>query len=58
MARYTGPRLRLSRREGTDLMLTSGTRAVESKCKFDKKPGNALIGFLGPFLVRAFVLVL
>ena len=38
MARYTGPRLRLSRREGTDLMLTSGTRAVESKCKFDKKP--------------------
>ena len=36
MARYTGPRLRLSRREGTDLMLTSGTRAVESKCKFDK----------------------
>ena len=37
MARYTGPRLRLSRREGTDLMLTSGTRAVESKCKFDKK---------------------
>ena len=42
MARYTGPRLRLSRREGTDLMLTSGTRAVESKCKFDKKPGNAM----------------
>ena len=41
MARYTGPRLRLSRR-GTDLMLTSGTRAVESKCKFDKKPGNAM----------------
>ena len=31
MARYTGPRLRLSRREGTDLMLTSGTRAIESK---------------------------
>jgi len=30
MARYTGPRLRLSRREGTDLMLTSGTRAIES----------------------------
>ena len=42
MARYTGPRLRLSRREGTDLMLTSGTRAIESKCKFDKKPGNAM----------------
>ena len=43
MARYTGPRLRLSRREGTDLMLTSGTRAIESKCKFDKKPGLSLI---------------
>ena len=42
MARYRGPRLRLSRREGTDLMLTSGTRAVESKCKFDKKPGNSM----------------
>ena len=42
MARYTGPRLRLSRREGTDLMLTSGTRAIESKCKFDNKPGNAM----------------
>lgn len=41
MARYTGPRLRLSRREGTDLMLTSGTRAIESKCKLDNKPGNA-----------------
>ena len=29
-------------------MLTSGTRAVESKCKFDKKPGNAMSeeGFL------------
>ena len=41
MARYRGPRLRLSRREGTDLMLTSGTRAIESKCKLDNKPGNA-----------------
>ena len=42
MARYRGPRLRLSRREGTDLMLTSGTRAIESKCKFESKPGNAI----------------
>ena len=42
MARYRGPRLRLSRREGTDLMLTSGTRAIESKCKFENKPGNAM----------------
>ena len=42
MARYRGPRLRLSRREGTDLMLTSGTRAIESKCNFEKKPGKAI----------------
>ena len=42
MARYRGPRLRLSRREGTDLMLTSGTRAIESKCKFENQPGNAM----------------
>ncbi|MAV83501.1 MAG: 30S ribosomal protein S4 [Gammaproteobacteria bacterium] len=42
MARYRGPRLRLSRREGTDLMLTTGTRSIESKCKFEKKPGNAM----------------
>ena len=32
MARYRGPSLRLSRREGTDLYLKSGVRAVESKC--------------------------
>ena len=31
MARYRGPSLRLSRREGTDLMLKSGVRAIESK---------------------------
>jgi small subunit ribosomal protein S4 len=41
MARYRGPRLRLSRREGTDLFLTTGTRAIESKCKLENKPGNA-----------------
>ena len=29
MARYRGPSLRLSRREGTDLLLKSGERAVE-----------------------------
>ncbi len=40
MARYRGPRLRLSRREGTDLFLTTGTRAIESKCKLENKPGN------------------
>jgi len=40
MARYTGPRLRLSRREGTDLMLTSGIRSLDSKCKHELPPGQ------------------
>tara|TARA_Y100000590_G_scaffold457207_2_gene609361 strand:+ start:779 stop:1285 length:507 start_codon:yes stop_codon:yes gene_type:complete len=39
MARYRGPSLRLSRREGTDLMLKSGVRAIESKCNMDTAPG-------------------
>ena len=39
MARYRGPSLRLSRREGTDLQLKSGIRAIESKCKMDTVPG-------------------
>ena len=41
MARYTGPRLRLSRREGTDFYLKSGIRAIESKCNMDSPPGAA-----------------
>ena len=41
MARYTGPTLRLSRREGTDLYLKSGVRAIESKCNIDSPPGVA-----------------
>ena len=36
MARYRGPTCRLSRREGTDLMLKSGVRVLESKCRSDK----------------------
>ncbi len=40
MARYLGPRCKLSRREGTDLMLTSGVRALESKCKPEVPPGQ------------------
>lgn len=40
MARYTGPRCRLSRREGIDLMLTSRTRPLDSKCKLDAPPGQ------------------
>ena len=39
MARYRGPSLRLSRREGTDLFLKSGVRAIESKCNMDAVPG-------------------
>lgn len=38
MARYTGPRCKLSRREGTDLSLLSGVRALDTKCK-DSRPG-------------------
>ena len=40
MARYIGPKLKLSRREGTDLFLKSGVRAVDSKCKIDTVPGQ------------------
>ncbi|MEI8664071.1 30S ribosomal protein S4 [Pseudoalteromonas sp. B28] len=35
MARYLGPKLKLSRREGTDLFLKSGVRAIDSKCKLE-----------------------
>ena len=40
MAKYRGPKLKLARREGTDLMLKSGVRAIESKCKIDQTPGQ------------------
>lgn len=40
MARYTGPKLKLSRREGTDLFLKSSRRAFDSKAKADSKPGQ------------------
>lgn len=39
MARYTGPRCKLSRREKTDLLLTSGVRPIDAKCKLDTPPG-------------------
>ena len=39
MARYRGPSLRLSRREGTDLLLKSGETAVEEKCNMETAPG-------------------
>ena len=40
MARYLGPKCKLSRREGTDLLLKSGVRDHKSKCKADKQPGQ------------------
>ncbi len=40
MARYIGPKCKLSRREGTDLFLRSGVRALESKCKAEAIPGQ------------------
>lgn len=40
MARYTGPKAKLSRREGTDLFLKSARRSLDSKCKLDVKPGQ------------------
>ncbi|WP_011608238.1 30S ribosomal protein S4 [Histophilus somni] len=40
MARYLGPKLKLSRREGTDLFLKSGVRAIDTKCKIDTAPGQ------------------
>ena len=40
MARYLGPKLKLSRRERTDLFHKSGVRALEDKCNKDKMPGE------------------
>lgn len=40
MARYTGPKAKLSRREGTDLFLKSARRSLADKCKLDSKPGQ------------------
>ncbi len=40
MARYMGPKCKLSRREGTDLMLKSGVRDHKTKCKSEKRPGQ------------------
>ncbi|MCY7355205.1 MAG: 30S ribosomal protein S4 [Lysobacter sp.] len=40
MARYLGPTCKLARREGADLSLKSPTRALDSKCKLEQKPGQ------------------
>ena len=46
MARYTGPKCKLSRREGTDLMLKSGIKPLESKCR-KSAPGGSRRGMGG-----------
>ena len=40
MARYLGPKCKLSRREGVDLFLKSRVRALDSKCRLEKLPGQ------------------
>jgi small subunit ribosomal protein S4 len=40
MARYLGPKCKLSRREGTDLFLKSAVKPLESKCKLEVPPGG------------------
>ncbi|MGH8657085.1 MAG: 30S ribosomal protein S4 [Gammaproteobacteria bacterium] len=40
MARYIGPKCKLSRREGVDLSLKSRARPLESKCQLEKPPGQ------------------
>jgi small subunit ribosomal protein S4 len=40
VARYIGPKAKLSRREGTGLFLKSARRSLDSKCKLDVKPGQ------------------
>ncbi len=40
MAKYIGPKCKLSRREGTDLFLKSRGVSLESKCRIDSPPGQ------------------
>ncbi|MCL5261030.1 MAG: 30S ribosomal protein S4 [Gammaproteobacteria bacterium] len=40
MAKYIGPKCRLSRREGVDLGLKSRARSLDSKCKATTPPGQ------------------
>ena len=40
MARYTGPKEKLARREGCDLNLKSARRSFSSKCKSEEAPGQ------------------
>ena len=52
MARYTGPTLRLSRREGTDLYLKSGIRAIESALKPVKVPISSTFLILDILIIK------
>jgi|TARA_Y100000022_G_scaffold33557_2_gene26780 small subunit ribosomal protein S4 len=40
VARYIGPKCKLMRREGADLLLKSKNRSLDSKCKIDSQPGH------------------
>lgn len=40
MARYIGPKCKLSRREGTDLGLKSGVKPIDAKCDMHTAPGQ------------------
>jgi small subunit ribosomal protein S4 len=40
MAKYIGPKCKLSRRVGADLMLKGRGRSLESKCKLETPPGQ------------------
>lgn len=40
MARYLGPTCKLSRREGSDLLLKSRGKSLENKCKLEQRPGQ------------------
>ena len=40
MARYTGPRCKLMRREGLDLSLVSSRKSADVKCKLNTAPGQ------------------
>ena len=55
MARYLGPKCKLSRREGTDLFLKSRARPIETKCQIDNTPG---MGSARPGRMSAYALQL
>ena len=40
MARYIGPKCKLSRRAGADLMLKSRARSLDTKCNMETRPGQ------------------